>query len=97
MYGLVFLFKWQASLASTREPTEAPEVYFAKQVISNACATQALLAILMNQSDDDLDVGEQLKNLRVCSPSSTPEATAPPEHSDRHLPCRTSQPTSQRI
>jgi ubiquitin carboxyl-terminal hydrolase L5 len=67
VYGLVFLFKWQAGLASDRPTVDSPNIFFAQQVIHNACATLAMLAILLNQNDDDLDIGDQLKNLRVCS------------------------------
>lgn len=40
-------------------------MYFAKQIINNACATQAMLAILMNIDEGDLDIGDQIRNLRV--------------------------------
>ena len=45
MYGLIFLFKWRKE---EDERTSVPEsdyhgkVFFAQQVISNACATQVL-------------------------------------------------------
>jgi hypothetical protein len=66
VYGLIFLFKWQPDLKTNKPAIEenAP-VYFAQQIINNACATQAMLSILLNQSDTELEIGEQLKQLRV--------------------------------
>ena len=39
------------------------DLYFAKQVIVNACATQALLGILMN-NDDNIEIGSDLTELK---------------------------------
>lgn len=65
VYGLIFLFKWQSSAnASTSHATndntitgkplssdEVPEdLFFAKQVTTNACATQAILSVLFNSA-----------------------------------------------
>jgi ubiquitin carboxyl-terminal hydrolase L5 len=78
VYGLVFLFKWQAGLSKSDAPAaDAPDVFFANQVINNACGTQAMLAILLNQDDKELDIGEQLRNLRVrtCALADVPYLT----------------------
>lgn len=52
-YGLIFLFKWKKeddNRATIPFDESAMEntVYFARQVIQDACATQALISILMN-------------------------------------------------
>jgi ubiquitin carboxyl-terminal hydrolase L5 len=66
IYGLIFLFKWQKEPESEkRQPLTDydPELFFANQVINDACATYALLSILMNRAKE-LDLGDELRNLR---------------------------------
>lgn len=69
IHGLIFLFPFtpdQAALAETRPGTvltEPPANLFAPaQVIQNACATQALLSVVLNASG--LNVSEELSNLK---------------------------------
>jgi len=57
--GLIFLFKWTPEQAqetgggSVVTDSRAQEMFFAKQVIQNACATQAILSVLLNREEAD--------------------------------------------
>lgn len=64
IHGFIFLFKWTNMLK--KQPsllTYDPELYFAKQVITNACATQALLSILLN-CEKSIPLSGELSDLR---------------------------------
>lgn len=64
---MIFLFKWVADKQprATQSFQECdPSLFFANQVINNACATQALLSILMNCP---LELGPDVSNLKAFS------------------------------
>jgi ubiquitin carboxyl-terminal hydrolase L5 len=64
-YGIIFLFKWQGSEPSAPYPESTganDHIFFAKQVISNACATQAILSILLNS--ENVRLGDELSELK---------------------------------
>ncbi|KAF2358731.1 Peptidase C12 ubiquitin carboxyl-terminal hydrolase [Trinorchestia longiramus] len=69
VHGLIFLFKWQ-KLETQPETTSSvlknppPSLFFAKQVINNACATQAVLSVLLNTSSEDLKLGSTLSEFK---------------------------------
>ncbi|KAH9498805.1 ubiquitin carboxyl-terminal hydrolase [Bulinus truncatus] len=67
VHGLIFLFKWSPN----QEPDESivqdsrlQKIFFASQVINNACATQAILSILLNCTHEDIELGDTLSNFK---------------------------------
>ncbi len=78
VYGLIFLFKWEASKEQeSLRYSHDLDVFFAKQVlcslnkkmsffkmVQNACATQAILSILLNLKADDATIGESLTKFK---------------------------------
>lgn len=63
IHGLIFLFKW-GKQTDERPTVDAGDhgLFFAQQVIQNACATQAILSVLMNQ--ESLELGPHLKEFK---------------------------------
>jgi len=64
IYGLVFLFKWRSEEDNRPVMTDydMKEIFFANQVINNACATQAILSILLNAKD--IQIGSKLEEFK---------------------------------
>ncbi|OLY81962.1 Ubiquitin carboxyl-terminal hydrolase isozyme L5 [Smittium mucronatum] len=68
IYGIVFLFKWENGQDSSQpevSPTDnfqGQDILFINQIVQNACATQALLSILLNSND--LVLGDDLDNFK---------------------------------
>ena len=63
----MFLFKYksEADARATLSEGEEPGLFFANQVIPNACATQAILSILLNIRAEGVDLGPTLAEFRV--------------------------------
>lgn len=71
IYGLIFLFRWREEPDSTvSELTCPPEIWFANQVIDNACASLALLNIVLNIKD--ADIGDALTSFKDFTQDFTP-------------------------
>lgn len=46
------------------DSADYPEMFYARQVINNACGTQALLSVLLNIKDDGVELGKTLQNFQ---------------------------------
>ncbi|KAL4717511.1 hypothetical protein ACJJTC_000660 [Scirpophaga incertulas] len=76
VHGLIFLIKFKKH----EEPSgpvvtdsRLDNIYFAKQVINNACATQAVISILLNCDHPDVELGPELTELKEFSMSFDPK------------------------
>jgi len=87
VYGLIFLFKWNdesmnkcdnTKRKSTISNNESPEgLFYAKQIAHNACATQAILSVLLNSQNNlaensGLVLGPLLSSFKNVTSSFTP-------------------------
>jgi len=79
IYGLIFLFQWQqqgssSSLDNKKEclaEDQIPEgLFFAHQVTTNACATQAILSVVLNTTG--VELGSTLSEFRDFTASFPP-------------------------
>jgi len=67
IHGLIFLFKWMSGdepSGTVVEDSRLDNIFFARQVINNACATQAILSVLLNCHHEDVSLGETLGNFK---------------------------------
>jgi len=70
IFGLVFLFKYVPGNKDTRVACSPSDVYFAQQVVMNACATQAILSILLNAP---IELGPTLSEFKTITAEFSPE------------------------
>lgn len=74
VHGLVLLFKYKKESATDERPCiqhNIPGLFFAKQVITNACATQAIMSVLLNSSS--IDLGSELSDFKSFTADLDPE------------------------
>ncbi|WEW54702.1 cysteine-type deubiquitinase [Emydomyces testavorans] len=80
VYGVIFLFKWTSGQSRTSDTPQdgtydpsATEngLFFAAQTIQNACGTQAILSVILNQDDPSdptstakIDIGPSLRDFK---------------------------------
>lgn len=72
IYGFIFLFRYTKNTEQRVTLSEFdPELFYARQVITNACGTQALLSVIMNIPD--LEMGPEMKEFKEFSMALDPE------------------------
>ncbi|EME30152.1 ubiquitin carboxyl-terminal hydrolase L5 [Galdieria sulphuraria] len=73
VHGLIFLFKWLPDQGSEQELSFSQDVdlFFANQVIQNACGTQALLSVVFNAKD--LELGSELAEFKEFTKDFDPQ------------------------
>nr|CAG4646438.1 EOG090X0A33 [Macrothrix elegans] len=67
IHGLIFLFKWvpnEEVTGTVVQDSRLDKIFFAKQVINNACATQAIISILLNSKHPDIKLGSTLSEFK---------------------------------
>ncbi|KAF9360629.1 hypothetical protein BGX26_008467 [Mortierella sp. AD094] len=77
VYGFIFLLRPQEGRMSKYEellePMDTSKIYFANQVIPDACGTQALLSIAMNSPD--MEIGPVLNEFKEFTAKFEPKAS----------------------
>lgn len=65
--GLIFLFKWEKEENNPGKlvtDDRLKSIFFAEQVIRNACATQAIINVLLNLPSSSVKIGETLSDFK---------------------------------
>mmetsp|Transcript_24595 Transcript_24595/g.79077 ORF Transcript_24595/g.79077 Transcript_24595/m.79077 type:complete len:355 (-) Transcript_24595:107-1171(-) len=71
VHGLIFLFRWRGEKDDRATVTPGPSVFFASQMIPNACATQAILSVLMNCPS--ISLGEEMTAFKAFTKDFPPD------------------------
>ncbi|XP_003387076.1 PREDICTED: ubiquitin carboxyl-terminal hydrolase isozyme L5-like [Amphimedon queenslandica] len=75
VHGLIFLYKWRPDdnvQGSIVEDSRIRDIFFARQEIKNACATQAVLSVLLNVTHSDVELGSVLTDFKEFAASFSP-------------------------
>ncbi|KAL7714500.1 Ubiquitin carboxyl-terminal hydrolase [Entamoeba marina] len=77
VYGYIFLFEYNKNALQfiqneycAIDVNDYPDIFFAHQIVNNACATQAILSVLLNLTD--VSIGDTLNNFKTESMKLTP-------------------------
>lgn len=87
VYGVIFLFRWtrektpnsSTPLDGSYDPSATENgVFFAAQTIQNACGTQAILSVILNQDTPSstpfpIDIGTELRSFKDFTAAFPPE------------------------
>merc|ERR1719411_1932549 len=75
IYGLIFLFKYNGEKpkgnAQVVKAQDCPGLFFANQVIHNACATQAIISVLLNRKE--IALGPTLGDFKAFTSALPPQ------------------------
>lgn len=73
IYGMIFLFRWKEEQEKNQPEMVCPDdIWFANQVIDNACASLALLNIVFNIEGEKVEIGEHLTSFKDFTKDFTP-------------------------
>lgn len=75
IHGLIFLFKCiddKMTEGTMVQDNRLENIFFAEQVISNACATQAIISVLLNLKDKNVKLGSTLQDFKDFTKSFSP-------------------------
>ncbi|KAM0893342.1 hypothetical protein ACQ4PT_025170 [Festuca glaucescens] len=73
IYGLIILYKWRPPEKDERPVIKdsVPNLFFANQIINSACATQAIVSVLLNSSG--ITLSDDLRKLKEFAKDLPPE------------------------
>ncbi|XP_051224783.1 ubiquitin carboxyl-terminal hydrolase 2 [Lolium perenne] len=73
IYGLIILYKWRPPEKDERPVIKdsVPNLFFANQIINSACATQAIISVLLNSSG--ITLSDDLRKLKEFAKDLPPE------------------------
>lgn len=93
VYGVIFLFKYPTGENSGQTPNDGTFDYnageahfFAAQRIQNACGTQALLSVLLNQKTR-IDIGPKLRDFKEFTSAFPPDVCLIPHDKKSCFEC----------